>query len=479
MNLTREEKIELLKLTEEQTRREKCKKLFTFYPDEGPLRRELYQKHTEFFGAGDKFLERGAIAANRTGKTTLSVYETTCHLTGLYPSWWKGKRFDHAVNWWAASDTSETTRDILQLEFMGPINELGTGMIPKNLIIGDPTRRRGVSDAIDTVFIKHVSGEQSTLSFKSYDQGREKFQGTKKHGVSLDEEPDPRIYFECLTRIMSTNPDEQDGTMICTFTPLKGMSAVVLMYLNEQNPNRFCMTMGFDHVPHLSTESKAKLIASFPPHERDARSKGTPQLGSGAIYPVSEADIMIPDMEIPDHWPRGYAMDVGWNRTAVGWYALDRENDILYCYGEHYRGQAEPSIHAQAIKARGEWIEGVIDPAARGRSQKDGSQLLDIYKNDFGLHLETAFNGVESGIYEVWQRLSSGRLKVFKSCVNWFNEFRLYRRDENGKIVKENDHLLDCTRYFVMSGIIRMKTKPTKQRDLKYSGGGGGQSWMG
>ncbi|MHB8483957.1 MAG: phage terminase large subunit family protein, partial [Nitrospiria bacterium] len=323
----------------------------------------------------------------------------------------------------------------------------------------------------------HESGGVSQLSFKSYDQGREKFQGTKKHGISLDEEPDPKIYFECLTRIMATSPDEEDGTMICTFTPLKGMSAVVLMYLNEQNPNRFTLTMGFDHVPHLNETSKAKLLASFPPHERDARSKGIPQLGSGAIYPVPESDIIVPDMEIPDHWPRVYGMDVGWNRTAAIWGAIDRTNDIVYLYGEHYRGQAEPSIHAAAIRARGEWIPGVVDPAARGRGQKDGGQLLQDYI-DLGLNLEVAFNGVESGIYEVWQRLSSGRLKVFKSCQNWLSEFRLYRRDEQGKIVKENDHLMDATRYLVMTGLERAKTKPTKKREF-VSGSGQPQGWMG
>lgn len=477
MNLA--DKLEEIKLLEEKERLRKSNKLVTYYPDEGPLRRELYWKHTSFFEAGKTFLERGAIAGNRTGKTTLSAFETTLHLTGRYPQWWNGIRFDYPVDWWAASDTAETTRDILQLELMGKINELGTGMIPGECIIGDPSRRRGVADAIDTVHVKHISGGTSQLSFKSYDQGREKFQGTKKHGVSLDEEPDPRIYFECLTRIMATKPGEQDGTMVCTFTPLKGMSAVVLMYLNEKNPNRFVLTMGFDHAPHLSDESKAKLIASFPPHERDARTKGTPQLGSGAIFPIAESEILVKDFEIPEHWPRAYGCDVGWNRTAAIWGALDRENDTLYLYGEHYRGQAEPSIHANAISARGDWIPGVIDPAARGRAQKDGQQLLQSYV-DLGLDIEVAFNGVESGIFEVLQRLSSGRLKVFKTCSNWIDEFRLYRRDDNGKIVKENDHLMDATRYLVMSGIERAKTKPSgKKLKVVNFNTGNNTGWMG
>lgn len=478
--MNRADKLELLALLEEKERRSMGNKIATYFPDQGPLSRAHYPKHMSFFEAGKSCIERSAIAANRVGKTTMSAYETTLHLTGRYPDWWNGRRFNHPVEWWAASDTGETTRDILQLEFMGKIDHLGTGMIPRDLIIGDPSRRRGVADAIDTVRVRHVSGGESSLSFKSYDQGREKFQGTKKHGISLDEEPDMGVYTECLTRLMATVPGEEDGMMICTFTPLKGMSAVVLTFLNEPGPNRFVLTMGFDDAPHLSPESKAKLLASFPPHERDARSKGIPQLGSGAIYPVPESDIIVADFAVPDHWPRGYGLDVGWNRTSAGFHAWDRGNDIVYRIGEHYRGQAEPSVHAEAIKARGLWLPGVCDPAARGRTQTDGQQLLQMYK-DLGLDLEVAVNAVEAGIYEMWQRLSTGRYKVFASCTNWLQEFRLYRRDDKGRVVKGNDHAMDESRYFIMSGLERSKVKPvekSKTPAYHYSGDSG-MGWMG
>lgn len=226
--MNRETKIQEIAILEEIERRKKTRKLFTYYPDKGPLRRELYKKHIQFFKAGAIHQERAAIAGNRCGKTTLGCYEATCHLTGQYPTWWEGRRFNHPVDWWAAGDTSETTRDILQLEFLGPMNEIGTGMIPGDCIVGDPTRRRGVPDAVDTLRVKHVSGGVSNLAFKSYDQGREKFQGTAKHGINLDEECESKIYFECLTRLMTTN-----GLMIATFTPLMGMSEIVLRYMPE------------------------------------------------------------------------------------------------------------------------------------------------------------------------------------------------------------------------------------------------------
>lgn len=228
--MTPAEKNELALLLEKKIEHLKYNKLHTFYPDTGPLRRELYVKHLEFFKAGAIHQERAAIAGNRCGKTILSCYETALHLTGLYPHWWEGRAFSHPVDWWAAGETSETTRDILQFELMGDFLDLGSGMIPKHLIDGEPTRRRGVADAIDTVRVKHTSGGLSTLAFKSYDQGRAKFQGTAKHGISLDEEPDSSVYFECLARLMTTN-----GLLLCTFTPLLGMSEIVLNYMGEKN----------------------------------------------------------------------------------------------------------------------------------------------------------------------------------------------------------------------------------------------------
>jgi hypothetical protein len=217
----------------------------------------------------------------------------------------------------------------------------------------------------------------------------------------------------------------------------------------------------WEDVPHLTEQAKKELYDSYPPHVRDARTKGIPQLGSGAIYPVPESDILIADFEIPVHYPRVYALDVGWNRTACLWAARDNETGVVYLYSEHYKGQAEPVIHAQGIKARGDWIPGVIDPASRGRSQFDGEKLIETYRQ-LGLILTPSKNAVEAGIYETWQLLANGKMKVFKSLVNWLMEFRIYQRDEKGKVVKSNDHLMDCMRYLTLTGLGIMCLKPVE-----------------
>lgn len=216
--------------------------------------------------------------------------------------------------------------------------------------------------------------------------------------------------------------------------------------------SKFVVGATWDDVPHISAEQKKELWGSIPPYQRDARSKGIPQLGSGAIFPVPESDVIVEPFQLPPYWPRGYGLDVGWNRTAAVWGAHDRDADIVYLYNEHYRGQAEPSVHAAAIRARGDWMQGVIDPASRGRGQKDGEQLLQNYL-DLGLLLSKAENGVEAGLFDVWERLSTGRLKVFKTMQNWLAEYRLYRRDEKGAVVKVNDHAMDATRYYIVSGL--------------------------
>jgi hypothetical protein len=229
--------------------------------------------------------------------------------------------------------------------------------------------------------------------------------------------------------------------------------------------------MGWEDTPHLDADAKATLTSGYLPHEIGARTRGEPSLGAGAIYPIAYTQIICDPFEIPAYWKRGYGMDVGWNRTAASFFALDGDADVLYLYAEYYRAQAEPSIHAAAILAHGRWMTGSIDPASRGRSQVDGEQLFSTY-TQLGLNITPANNSREAGILEVWQRLSTGRLKVFSNCQNWIKEYRFYRRDDKGQIVKKADHLMDSTRYHVVSGVPNMQLDPQYLTRLGHKVGG-------
>lgn len=226
------------------------------------------------------------------------------------------------------------------------------------------------------------------------------------------------------------------------------------------------VTCSWDEVPHLSAQAKEDMLKTYPPHMREARSKGVPMLGSGAIYPVPEAAITTEDFPIPAHWRKCYGMDPGWNFTAAAWLAQDPDSRAIYLYSCLKQSKAEPSIHAASVKSRGDWIPGVIDPASAGSNQVDGRRLIDIYQG-LGLKLQFADNSVEAGLFKVWELLSSGQLKVFTSCLPWFQEYRNYCRDEKGRIVKKDDHIMDAMRYAVMSGLEIAKAKAPSTKSYK------------
>ncbi len=415
--------------------------------------RLAYAKHIGFMAAGATFRQRLFLAGNRVGKTEgAGGYELALHLTGRYPDWWEGRRFDKPINAWACGDTRETARDILQRKIVGQKGKLFEYMALVHPSLIKETSAGFIPDSFSSVKIKHVSGGLSTLVFKSYDQGREAFQGTEVDVVLLDEEPPMDVYTECLTRTMTNN-----GIIMLTFTPLRGMSEVVSAFfpdgdVHEGEVNgRHVTTASWDDAPHLTEEAKQEMLAAYPPFMRLARSRGIPQMGAGVVYPVDQDRYIIQPFELPEYWPRVYGLDVGWNCTAAVWGAYDKDAGAWYIYGEHYAKEATPLENSHAIMQRGDWIPGLVDPASQGANQKDGTTLMEEYKG-FGLHLTPANNGVESGIMQVWTLMSTGRLKIFTNCQNLIRELRGYHRDEKGRIVKEHDHACDALRYLVASG---------------------------
>ena len=453
---------------------------YTYFPDEGPLRRELYGKHVRFLSAGGTWRQRLLLSANRSGKTATAAYELTCHLTGLYPPWWTGRRFDRPIEAWAAGDTSGTTRNIIQVALLGPTSTLESkqwaGMIPRPLVY-DTSRKQGLPDAVSTIWVRHLSGGVSTLELLSYDQKREAFQGTTRAVVWLDEEPPADIYSESLIRTMTC-----DGLMIVTMTPLMGLTPFLAEWLERsvlartggedegaalvsahsnvfgssesaetaEAPDlgalsRYTAMITWDECPHLSDKAKTEMLREFPPYQREARSRGIPALGSGAIYPVPEREIRCDPFEIPAHWPRVWGADtdagVGW--TAAAWLAWDRDANVGYLYDVYKRRHAEPAVHIDAIKARGAWIPGIADAAGMAVTVHDSEQVIAIWRRG-GLDVALPEKSLEAGIQQVWELLSAGRLKVFSSCGAFFDEYRLYRRDDKGRVVKQHDHVMDC-----------------------------------
>jgi hypothetical protein len=233
--------------------------------------------------------------------------------------------------------------------------------------------------------------------------------------------------------------------------------------------SRYCTQITWDDSPHLSAEDKARLYDSIPLPQRDARTKGVPILGAGKIYPVAEELLLVDPFPLPEWWPKAYGFDADWNHTAAIWGAWDRESDTVYLYSEYSAGQQPPAVHADAVRRRGEYLIGAMDPSTAGKiSPKDGARLSEEYR-DLGLNLVPADNAVEAGLFACYQRMAAGRLKVFSSLRSFLTEFRIYRRDEHGRVVKERDHLCDSLRYLIMTGLGYAGTAPESEEEKKAS----------
>lgn len=450
-------------------------------------------KHEAFFAAGAHYRIRAAIAANRTSKTTMAAYEAACHSTGKYPSWWKGKRFNRPIKVWACGISWGQVKEALQTKIYGLQGNPGTGMIAEDLIV-NKSSASGIPGALESLTVKHVSGGNSIIAFKTYEQGIRAFQGAEVDFIIMDEEPPYDIFDECDVRLMTTG-----GLMVLTFTPQMGLTPtivnlyqnadllagaeplpaqVMLLAARQKNDSERVLKeaaytkktiaivqISMYDVPWLTVEQIEDRKSKSPAHLRDSRIYGKVTVGEGTIYPVALDKISCAPFQVPKHWKRVFGMDVGWEVTACVWGALDPDDDVLYVYSEYKGEEKEPLMHASAIKARGDWIIGNIDYQAQTRNAETGKRLIDIYRQH-GLKLVHADKAVDAGIMSVLERMTTGRLKIFSTCQHLLVEIPIYRRDKNGKIIKELDHQLDALRYLIM-GLHNAKLPPSNSSGPK------------
>jgi phage terminase large subunit-like protein len=478
---------QISQMSRELIRRETENKLATYHP---------YPKQADFHAAGKKYRERLLSAANQVGKTLSAGAEVAMHLTQRYPDWWEGKTFDKPGPWWVAGITAESTRDNPQRILMGRVGQWGTGMIPKDAIVGDPSRNRSVADGIDMVKIKHggggdVQAGESTVQFKAYNQGRAKFQGETLQGAWCDEEmDDPEIYTEILTR---TNVGM--GPVLMTFTPLMGVTEVVRRFIIDKIPGTYVVNMTIDDAEHFSPEDRAAIISTYKPHEMEARTKGIPSRGSGAVFPIALESILCDSFPIPDHWAQVCGIDFGWDHPSAGVkLAFNRDTDELYVTAAYREREQTPVLFSAAVKPWGDWIPWAWPHDGKQSGGKfdlkDQVQLATLYRqHGLKMHLthatfENGDNGVEAGITEMLERMQTGRLLVFRELHEWQEEFELYHR-KDGIIVKEHDDLLAATRYaMMMRRIAKTKAEANPKKRVEPRGEsifnrGQEHSWMG
>jgi len=429
------------------------------------------------------------MAANRIGKSFCGASEMSYHLTGLYPDWWEGRVFKQPITAWAGGVSNETTRDIVQAELLGSPDDpeaFGSGAIPKQYII-KTERKPGVPNAKSVALIRHITGANSSLHFKAYEMGVEKWQGRSVDVVWLDEEPSRELYSQAVTRTL-----DRRGMVYMTFTPEHGMTETVAAFINRIQKGQSLTNATWDDASekimsmkgaegHLSEDVMAQILSAYSPHEREMRRYGRPSIGSGLIFPIPEEDIMIDPIPIESHWPRIAAIDFGWDHpTAVVWCAIDTEEDMFYVYDCYRASKASPSVHAQIIRSRPHFIPIAYPHDGNRRDSMGNPGLADQYRvlgcnfllehftNPAALGEKKGSNSIEEGIMAILQRMEKKQFRVFNTLKDWFEEFRMYHR-KDGKVVPLRDDLMSATRYaFQSQRFAASGEDPTWTNEVEY-----------
>jgi phage terminase large subunit-like protein len=449
-NLTELEEIELLSLL--QTEQSFLKTVLyksvydTFYP---------WQK--DFAKATAEYFECCLCAANQIGKTYTGTDLDALHLMGDYPDSYEGYKFDFPPLCWLLGYSMEKTRDLLQTALFGRMlgGKFEGGLIPADHIISHESSG-GTTNAMRTVRVKHKLGV-SVVQFWSYAQGQHAIMGDVVDWFHVDEEPrDQKIRPQLLTRTINGDKGK-GGRGIYTFTPENGRTDLVVKFMDDPDKSQFFMQKGWVDAPHINPEKAERLLGSYPTHQRDMRSKGTPMLGHGRIYDLSEDFITCDAFDIPKHFYVINGMDFGWDHPQAHiQLCWDRDMDIFYVTKGIKMRQTSPDNAWGAVK---KWADGVPSawPLDGLQTEKGSGKQQMQYYTEAGFNMlderatwEDGSNGVEAGLYEIRDLMSKGKFKVFAGLRDVLDEVSQYHRNEKGNIVKVGDDLWDAIRYAYM-----------------------------
>lgn len=420
-----------------------------------------YRPQKEFFAHGKVKRERLFRCANQSGKSVAAMVEAVFHSTGEYPDWWDGQRFDAPVQIVIASETSLLTRDVDQSLLCGPagVDELlGTGYLPLASIVGRPSMARGVTDAFDTLQVRHISGGISTIKFRSYQAGREAFYGATLDVVILDEPCPAEVYSEALTRI-SARPM---GRMLVVFTPITGSTDVTRKFSETDHPDRAMTTMSLYDVAaerhgHLTLEQVKQREASYETYEVPTRIYGLPMQGQGSVFPVNAEVISEPPIpNVPDEWFKIWGLDFGIAHPFAAVLLLhDRDADVVHVHACVRMKDAIPLAHCVPIKRIAANVKCAYPSDGDNRETGSGTTLAALYREQDLQMLpaparwEDGSVSTERGVAEILSRMRTNRFKVASTLREWFEEFSEYHR-KDGLIVKVRDDLMSATRIGIM-----------------------------
>lgn len=420
---------------------------------------------------------RGILAANRIGKTVSTCYETAMHLTGLYPDWWEGHRFNKAITCMVAGEGWSQVALVLQNELLGTqdvkiTENLGTGAIPRDCIVVDTMRNDGANCI--GVEIKHISGAKSYLLFANYTQEVRQLQGFKLNLAVFDEQPPDDFFSEIVTRTATTQ-----GKVLCSFTPLKGLNGLVSKFWNKQEGYEF-IRVSWDDVPEydpwgqpfLLKETRRQLERDYLPHEREARIAGKPVMGKGAVfqlanwptYTTGEIDFTrIPNIQ------RVIALDLGLvnDQTVITLMYWEPYERVAYLHKQICVQGIEEAVPSQYInhllrpEVFGTPIVLPADASTPGRYTMSSNSIRELFESyELNVYHKAIMNPPDQegrvtnhksyGINQMRQMLEVGSLRVNENCTQFLSDARNYFVDERGRF-SDPDDTIDSARYALLA----------------------------
>lgn len=412
----------------------------------------------------------GLMAGNQRGKSEAAAHKTAWNALGEYPDWYEGHRSLREQDIWVVGETNETTRDSCQKKLFGPdIDNPGVGgIIPPERIVGKPSRRTGITGAIDTIQVRHKSGGSSNITFKSYEQGRKALASWTGDFIWVDEEPPWDCFEELTMRLIA-----RAGQMLITFTPLLGETRLYrLLTEAPEGSGVENFRLPREEAKHITAQIEAELIALYGnnPAALKSRLEGVASISTGLVWPFDFGQLLVPDFKIPSYWPGLITLDTGWQHpTAAILHRWDPDTDCRdrYITKEHKLSQAPVEDHVRVLEAWGDF-DIVYDHAAN-QTKGDGEKIIEKYmdlmdpswamKSEKQRRFHIANKAVFAGVDQVYKEFREQTTFIFESCVQTLSELTQYRYAEPSKknkvetateIYKVNDDLCDNIRYGAM-----------------------------
>jgi len=443
-----------------------------------------FEHQRRFFNTGTSE-RRGILAANRIGKTVSTCFETACHLTGRYPDWWTGRRFDKPITAMVAGEGWSQVALVLQAELLGTNDiklkdSVGTGAIPRDDIVFETIRADGPNCI--GVEIRHVTGAKSYLLFANYTQEVRQMQGFKLNLAVFDEQPPDDFFSEIVTRTATTQ-----GQVLCSFTPLKGLNGLVSKFWNYEE--------GYEHIrvswddvpeydpwgePFLLNATRQQLMRDYLPHERDARVKGIPIMGKGAVFQLRNWPTYRTgdyDLRNTTGIERIIALDLGLvnDKTVVSlmyWLPHEREawlHQQIVVKGVEEANPMNYINHLMRPEVFGTPIVLPPDAGTQGRYTMTSQSIRELFESyELNVHPTPIMNPPDDqgrttnhksfGINVMRQMLELGTLHVNENCVEFLREAQNYFVDPQGRF-SDPDDCIDSARYALL-GCLNGYTEP-------------------